>query len=77
VVNHEHAWYFTFAPGHWTATCGGGLEVTVEEPEPGQEVWRWRLHGGVPPVAMLLDAVTSVVRARRERLGRFRPGWPE
>lgn len=65
---HEHSWYFTFAPARWTASCACGLAVTVEEPEPGKSTWAWTLHGGVPPVDVMLDAIGSVTRVRRELL---------
>ncbi len=65
---HEHSWYFTLAPARWTATCGCGLAVTVEEHDVGRQRWEWRLHGEVPPAALLLEGIGSVQQARRELL---------
>ncbi len=65
---HEHSWYFTLAPGRWSAACACGLTVTVEEPAPGKSMWEWTLHGAVPPADLMLAGVGSVTRARRELL---------
>ncbi len=65
---HEHSWYFTLAPGRWTASCGCGLAVTVVESAPGRSTWAWTLHGEVPPADLMLDGISSVTRARRELL---------
>jgi hypothetical protein len=65
---HEHSWYFTFAPARWTASCGCGLALVVEEREAGGQSWTWTLHGGMPPASMMVAAVGSVTRARRALL---------
>ncbi len=65
---HEHSWYFTLAPGRWSASCACGLAVTVEEHDAGWQRWEWRLHGEVPPPALVLAGIGSVQQARRELL---------
>ncbi|HEY8744179.1 MAG TPA: hypothetical protein VIU62_13825 [Chloroflexota bacterium] len=61
---HDHSWYFTFAPGRWTAFCACGLAVAVEEPAPGKQSWEWTLHGTSPAADVMLGAIGSVTRAR-------------
>ena len=63
---HDHSWYFTDAPGRWTASCSCGLAVEVIMQAPGQSTWRWTLAGQIPPTAVMLAGIGSVGGARRE-----------
>lgn len=71
---HAHSWYFTLAPGRWSASCACGLAVVVEEPMPGRSTWAWTLHGDVPPADVMLAGISSVQRARRELLAGMAAG---
>ncbi len=72
---HKHSWYFfTLAPGRWTAACACGLAVTVEESAPGKSTWAWTLHGDVPPADVMLAGISSVQRVRRELLAGMADG---
>lgn len=64
----DHTWYFTLAPGRWSASCGCGLTVHLDIPVPSRSLWRWTLDGHVSPVERMLDGVGSVTRALRELL---------
>lgn len=74
MAEHDHSWYFTFGPGRWTATCGCGLAVTVEEREAGRQVREWTWHGEAPAADVMLSGVGSVTRARRKLLASMVPG---
>ena len=77
---HEHSWYFTDAPGRWTASCACGLAVEVTTKGPGQSTWEWNGRpsgvgdGDVPPADVMLDGIRSVTQARRELLATRAPG---
>ena len=65
-MTHVHAWYFTLAPGRWSATCACGLAVEVEEPDVGSSTWFWTLQSGqIPGVDVLLAGIGSVIQSRQ------------
>lgn len=70
---HDHSWYFTDAPGRWTASCACGLAVEVATPAPGRSTWHWTLDGRVPPSDATLAGIGSVTRARRQFLAARAP----
>lgn len=67
MAGHVHEWRFVDAPGRWTATCWCGLVVTVQAFGPDGGLWTWRLDDRPPSGDLLLESVTSVVRARLAR----------
>jgi hypothetical protein len=71
---HEHSWYFTLAPGRWTATCACGLAVVVQEPRPGCYSWDWQLDGAPAPGTVMVAAVASLLEARHTLLTTLLPG---
>jgi hypothetical protein len=71
---HEHSWYFTDAPARWTASCGCGLAVEVTTKALGESTWEWTLDGDAPPADVMLDAIGSMTRVRRELLATWQPG---
>lgn len=65
MLAHEHTWTFADRASGWSASCPCGLAVAVEEQTDGRTLWEWLLHDATPPTEMLLNAISSVMRARR------------
>jgi len=69
-AGHQHSWYFVHRPGGWLASCGCGLEVTVELRPDGRSTWEWTLHGETASPWLMLDAISGVLSQRAELAAR-------